>query len=142
MDTCHFSELSSRVRKLSALTAIVALSGCIRAHSTVSPTSVQWSERTAVRRCEATTATTTEARLREELTRLALPDSAAAVQLALEALGQRGTDPNATVRVYTRAPDGILIALDLVGRSRTPGTRDGTATVYVSPGHCVTLLGW
>jgi hypothetical protein len=123
------------------LTAVLALSGCVRGHSTVSPTSAQWIDRTVLR-CEATTATTTEARLREELRRLPLPDSAAAVELALDALGARGTYPNAVVEVYARAPNGILIAFDLVGRARTAGTRDGTATVYVSPGHCVTLLGW
>lgn len=141
MDTCDFTKLSSRVRTLSILAAMLALSGCARAHSSASPVSTQWSDRT-VRRCEATTATTTEARLRETLARLPLPDSAAAVELALDALGGRGTHPNAVVQVYSRAPNGILIAFDLVGRARTEGTRDGTATVYVSPGHCVTYLGW
>ena len=141
MNTCHHVDLSVGVRRLSLLIVILALSGCARAHRTTSPTSAQWTERT-VRRCEATTATTTEARLREELGRLPLPDSAAAVELALDALGERGTYPNAVVEVYARAPNGILIAFDLVGRARTEGTRDGTATVYVSPGHCVTLLGW
>ena len=142
MDMCHHSETGSRVRSLSALVAIVAVSGCSHAHSAASPTSVQWSEQTTVRRCEAMTGTTTEARLREELARSPLPDSAAAVALALEAVGQRAADSHAVVEVYTRAPNGILIAFDFVGRARTEGTRDGTETVYVSPGHCVTLLGW
>ena len=144
MDTSHLFVLSHGVRVLSVLTGSLALSSCVRAQSSVSPTSVHWTERT-VQRCEAATATTPEARLREELTRLPLPDSVAAVELALGALGGRVTYPKAFVTAYTRAPNGILIAFDLVGRPTredVEGTRDGTATVYVSPGHCVTLLGW
>jgi hypothetical protein len=56
-----------------------------------------------------------------------------------------GKYPKAFVTLYVRAPNGILIAFQLLGhqtREDAVNTRDGTATVYVSAGRCVTLLGW
>ena len=131
------------MRIIPLLVAALSLSNCVRARPRASPANTQWTEQT-VRHCESLTDTAPEPRLREELVRLQLPDSAAAVELALRALGGRVMNPKASVRVYTRAPNGILIAFDLVGREArdAQGTRDGTATVYVSPGRCVTLLGW
>ena len=112
---------------------------------TIPPATKQWVDRTSPSRCNSLTASTSDGRLREELQRLPLPDSATAVELAVRALGGRGQYPKAFVTLYVRAPNGILIAFQLLGhqtREDAVNTRDGTATVYVSAGRCVTLLGW
>ena len=114
------------------------------------PASQQASERWTTRAttemlCLASTDTTVRARLLAELRYAPMPDSTAAVDLALRALGGRAKNPRARVTAYKRAPAGILVAFDLFGRRSlrdSMSVRDGTATVYVHNSGCVTLLGW
>ena len=108
--------------------------------------SERWTKRATTEMvCLAPTDTTLRARLQAELRNAPLPDSTAAVDLAVRALGGRAQYPRARVTAYMRAPAGILVAFDLVG-VRSPqermSVRDGTATVYVHNRGCVTLLGW
>lgn len=70
------------------------------------------------------------------LRRLSWPDSADAVAAAKRALGS-GFAPPMRVTTLARTSDGILLQF----RS-PPGVLDGSASVYVTMGPCVTLLGW
>ena len=114
------------------------------------PASQQASERWTTRAttemlCLAPTDTTVRARLQAELRNVQVPDSTAAVNLALRALGGRAKNPRARITAYKRAPAGTLVAFDLFGRRSlrdSLSVRDGTATVYVHNSGCVTLLGW
>lgn len=128
---------------LAALT--ISCPGNLPPRPAVSAVREQWTRGALEQRCEAFNATTIQDTLREELLRIPLPDSADAVALALRALDRAGPYSSARVTAFTRAPNGILIAFDLVS-ARTPearaAIRDGTATVYVGPGRCVALLGW
>jgi hypothetical protein len=87
-----------------------------------------------------------EADLRAELSRirrLAAGDSALAVSIALEALGGPEAHPRARVTSYCHSQAGFLISFDLVNPE--PGdsvqVRDGSRTMYVDHGGCVTALG-
>jgi len=63
-------------------------------------------------------------------------DSAAAVATARRALGAYWHREMRVVSFF-RSPNGVLLALG----HDIPNMLDGTATVYVTPGSCVTLLG-
>ena len=69
---------------------------------------------------------------------IAWPDSANAVAAARRAFGPRVSGPHMVVRMLVRTPDGIFIKF----ADTTPNILDGTASVYVSIGPCVTYLGW
>lgn len=68
---------------------------------------------------------------------LSWPDSASAVLAAKRALGSRLTE-YMDVGTLARTNDGILLQF----HDRRPGVLDGSASVYVSMGPCVTILGW
>ena len=134
--------MSSSMKAWSWLLAIgLAVPSVGTAQAIPAAATEQWTRGMTESRCK-TSGATLEAQLQAELERRPLPDSAGAVELALEALGGRSVYPIARVTTYARAANGILIAIDLVGSTRTPEIRDGTATVYVHDGRCVTLLGW
>jgi hypothetical protein len=65
------------------------------------------------------------------------PDSTSAVAAAKRALGTHFSD-EMRLRTLARTSDGILLQF---GDPR-PGVLDGSASVYVTIGPCVTLLGW
>ena len=144
MDTNPVVMPTLLIRATLGWAAITSLAGPLAAQSPNPPSSAEWTEYTTRTRCEAPLDSSPEGRLRDELKRLQPLDSAAAVVLALRALGGRGAWPKAVVTAYSRYPEGILIQFDLTGR-RTPedfmNIRDGTATVYVNRARCVTLLG-
>jgi hypothetical protein len=68
---------------------------------------------------------------------LSWPDSASAVVVAKRALGSHFTE-QMDLGSLARTKDGILLQF----RDRRPGVLDGSASVYVTIGPCVTLLGW
>jgi hypothetical protein len=134
-----------------ALLALTLLPRAVAAQTpAAAPASEQASERWTTRPttqmlCLEPTDTTVHARLRAELRHVQFPDSTAAVDLALRALGGRAENPMARVTAYKRAPNGILVAFDLHGAlspEKRASIRDGSATVYVHNSGCVTLLGW
>lgn len=65
------------------------------------------------------------------------PDSAGAVAAARRALGDL-VDEHMRVDTLVRTADGVFLKFVDV----RPNVLDGSASVYVSPGPCVTLLGW
>jgi hypothetical protein len=67
---------------------------------------------------------------------IARPDSAQAVAAARRMLAPRIAET--PVSMVVRTPDGILVHF----APRERNVLDGTATVYVTPGPCVTWLGW
>lgn len=64
-------------------------------------------------------------------------DSAVVVAAARRALGAYWHS-EMRVESFFRGPNGVLLALG----HDNPNLLDGTATVYVTPGPCITLLGW
>jgi phosphoribosylanthranilate isomerase len=62
------------------------------------------------------------------------PSTVAAARRALGARWHR----EMRVISFVRGANGVLLALG----HDNPGILDGTATVYVAPGPCITLLGW
>jgi hypothetical protein len=68
---------------------------------------------------------------------IAFPDSASAVAAAFRALGSRAND-HMKVRTLVKTGDGVFLQLF----TDTPRGLDGSASVYVAPGPCVTILGW
>lgn len=135
-----------RVPRLASVVAMVLGLPCsLAGQASSTPAPERWTSQTAERRCIEPVAATEKERLKAELALLQPPDSAAAVDFALRALGGREAHSRARVTAYYRAPNGILIAFDLVGdeAGRARGeVRDGTITVYLQAARCVTILGW
>ena len=134
-----------------ALLALTLLTRAVAAQTPAAapasePASERWTTRATTEvRCLEPTDTTVHARLQAELRHVQFPDSTAAVELALRALGGRAKNPMARVTAYKRAPNGIMVAVDLYGGlppEKRASIRDGSATVYVYNSGCVTLLGW
>ena len=136
--------LRSTARSLPMLALLLALPCSLAAQDTARVAGERWTERTNPRRCLEPIAASDTTRLRWELVHLQPLDSAAAIAFALRAIGHRESDPPARVIAYYRAPNGILISFDFAdAAARARGeVLDGTETVYVYDGRCVTILGW
>lgn len=65
------------------------------------------------------------------------PDSASAVAAARRLFSDRLAGAHVKVRTLARTPDGVFIQF-----ADDQASLDGTASVYVRPGLCVTWLGW
>jgi hypothetical protein len=68
---------------------------------------------------------------------LSWPDSTSAVTAAKRALGSHFNE-HMDLGTLARTRDGVLLQF----RDRRAGIPDGSASVYVTIGPCVTLLGW
>ena len=91
---------------------------------------MRWVESQALRLCEEPSQST-------EGRTVAWPDSTTAVAAARRALGAR-VNVHTVVSTLTRTSDGVFIQFT----DSRAGVVDGSASVYVQPGPCVTLLGW
>ena len=66
------------------------------------------------------------------------PDSASAVAIARDFLGDRARSSHVFLAHFTSTRDGAFMQL----RDSTAGAVDGSNSVYVTRAGCVTYLGW